>query len=58
MDKPKLIANALEAAGVQPEDPIAKIITDAFDEAEQPIDAWNELESVLNCIQRAQKTLA
>jgi hypothetical protein len=58
MDKPKLIANALEAAGVQPEDPIAKIITAAFDEAEQPIDAWNEIESVLNCIQRAQKTLA
>jgi hypothetical protein len=43
---------------VQPEDPIAKIITAAFDEAEQPIDAWNDLESVLNCIQRAQKTLA
>jgi hypothetical protein len=58
MDKPKLIADALKAAGVQPEDPIAQIISAAFDQAEQPIDAWNELESVLNCIQRAQKTVA
>jgi len=57
MDTPKLIANALEAAGVQPGDAIAQLITAAFDEAEQPIDAWNDLEEVINCLQRAQKTL-
>ena len=57
MDKPKLIANALEAAGVHPEDAIARIIAAAFDEAEQPVDAWNQLESVINCLHLAQQTL-